>query len=153
MRRYNVLFFLSLFAITGFATAGFSYAQDENIISIRLPAFDAEQAYIVKVLDTDNTVVSPPSDEQGRRAMLSQHLLFSKHYQIGQLDAKSDIERSELALHAIEYYRSFGPLMIIKPISSQKVYWLLSEDPLVNLRQLLFRGDVEHQLELLLDRL
>jgi len=148
MKIYNFLFFLSLFAI-----ADFSYAQEQNIISIKLPAFDADKAYIVKVLDTGDALVSPPSDEQGKQAILSQHLLFSKHYQIGQLDAKSDIERSELALHAIEYYRSFGPLMIIKPISSQKVYWLLSEDPQVNLRQLLFRGDVEHQLELLLDLL
>lgn len=128
-------------------------AEEQEIIDIPMIEFAATQAVVIKRFSGTKSAFGDSVSELEKLEKTKLYVRFSKDYLLGQINAETDLERAQLALNALKYYRQFGPVAIIKPISSKKGYKLLPKDHHSIQRPLFFTGDVDNQLALLFNLL
>tara|TARA_R110002126_G_scaffold54341_14_gene147195 strand:- start:8276 stop:8905 length:630 start_codon:yes stop_codon:yes gene_type:complete len=146
----NKIIYMSIFLILSLLSIHAFALEEQEIVNIQLLKYNTDKAIIIKRLDATETALGNTINKLETQEKLKRHVYFSKDYQLNQLSAETDFERVQLALSALKYYRQFGSIAIIKPVSTKKGYELLSEDPQVHRRQLFFVGDVDLQISLLL---
>lgn len=124
-----------------------------SVLSLPLSALDAEAA---PYLEQEYHILGTIPSLQSTTESLTTPSQFYKNYQKSIIQASTDQERASLALTAINYWRNFGKVTLLKSKTPDKAgvlrYRVITEQ-VKGHYQILFTGDTTRQYQLLQDLL